>query len=155
MRRNLAHLLSLAHERADRWLVAELAAAGLKGLAPSHGDVLACLYRQGEATMHELAAFARRTKPTTTILVDKLESLGYVAREASTADARCQIVSLTPQGEALRPKFADISRRLVARAYAGFSPAEADALDAALERLLSNFTPNPTTNTMEKQSWKK
>ena len=96
MRQNLAHLLSLAHERADRWLVAELAAAGLKGLAPSHGDVLACLYQQGKATMHELAAFARRTKPTTTILVDKLESLGYVAREASESDARSVVVRLTP-----------------------------------------------------------
>ena len=48
MRRNLAHLLSLAHERADRWLVAELAAAGLKGLAPSHGDVFALLFQKGE-----------------------------------------------------------------------------------------------------------
>ena len=34
MERNLAHLLSLAHERADRWLVAEPAAAGLKDLVP-------------------------------------------------------------------------------------------------------------------------
>ena len=30
MRRNLAHLLSLAHERADRWLVAELTASALR-----------------------------------------------------------------------------------------------------------------------------
>lgn len=58
MRRNLAHLLSLAHERADRWLVAELAAAGLKGLVPSHGDVFAILFKKGEATMHEIAAAA-------------------------------------------------------------------------------------------------
>ena len=130
-------------------------AAGLAGFAPSHGDVLACLFKNGDTSMHELAAFAHRTKATTTVLVDKLEQMGFVRRAKSSGDARCQIVSLTPQGEALRPKFADISRRLVARAYAGFSPAEADALDAALERLLSNFTPNPTTNTMEKQSWKK
>ena len=143
MRRNLAHLLSLAHERADRWLVAELAAAGLKGLAPSHGDVLACLYQQGKATMHELAAFARRTKPTTTILVDKLESLGYVAREASESDARSVVVRLTPSGEALRPAFDEISRRFVHFLYAGLSREESDTL----ERLLGKVLDGQSTNT--------
>ena len=33
---------------------------------------------KGEATMHELAAFAHRTRPTTTVLVDKLEEVGLV-----------------------------------------------------------------------------
>ena len=143
MRRNLAHLLSLAHERADRWLVAELAAAGLKGLAPSHGDVFALLFQKGEATMHEIAAFARRTKPTTTILVDKLESLGYVAREASESDARSVVVRLTPSGEALRPKFEEISRRLIAKLYGGLDDAEAETL----ERLLGKVLDGQSTNT--------
>ena len=143
MRRNLAHLLSLAHERADRWLVAELAAAGLKGLAPSHGDVFALLFQKGEATMHEIAAFARRTKPTTTILVDKLEALGYVTREASGTDARCQIVHLTSTGEALRPAFDEISRRFVHFLYAGLSREESDTL----ERLLGKVLDGQSTNT--------
>ena len=145
MRQNLAHLLSLAHERADRWLVAELAAAGLKGLAPSHGDVLACLYQQGKATMHELAAFARRTKPTTTILVDKLEALGYVSREASANDARSVVVRLTPSGEALRPAFDEISRRFVHFLYAGLSRKESDTLERLLGKVLDSF-PQPSTN---------
>ena len=145
MRQNLAHLLSLAHERADRWLVAELAAAGLKGLAPSHGDVFALLFQKGEATMHEIAAFARRTKPTTTILVDKLEALGYVTREASGTDARCQIVRLTSTGEALRPKFEEISRRLIAKLYGGLDDAEAATLERLLGKVLDSF-PQPSTN---------
>ena len=145
MRRNLAHLLSLAHERADRWLVAELAAAGLKGLAPSHGDVFALLFQKGEATMHEIAAFARRTKPTTTIFVDKLEALGYVTREASGTDARCQIVRLTSTGEALRPAFDEISRRFVHFLYAGLSREESDTLERLLGKVLDSF-PKPSTN---------
>ena len=143
MRQNLAHLLSLAHERADRWLVAELAAAGLKGLAPSHGDVFALLFQKGEATMHEIAAFARRTKPTTTILVDKLEALGYVTREASANDARSVVVRLAPSGEALRPKFEEISRRLIAKLYGGLDDAEAETL----ERLLGKVLDGQSTNT--------
>ena len=143
MQRNLGHLLAVAHERADRWLAAELAAAGLKGLAPSHGDVFAILFKKGEATMHEIAAFARRTKPTTTILVDKLEALGYVARVPSATDARSVVVRLTPEGAALRPAFDAISRRFVRFLYAGLSREEAETLERLLEKSLS--APRPTS----------
>ena len=145
-------LVGRVHEAADRWLVGELKAAGMEGVVPSHGDILSLLFSRGEATMHELAAHARRTKPTTTILVDKLEAMGLVRRERSGEDARATLVRLTPKGEALRPAFASISRRLLARAYAGLSSAEADALDAALERLLANFAPEPTTKKNKEKS---
>ena len=148
MKKNLGHLLARAHGRAERWLADELAAAGLKGLSPSHGDVLARLFFGGEATMHELAAFAHRTKATTTVLVDKLEALGYVARGASATDGRSVVVRLTPAGEALRPAFDSISRRFVRFLYAGLTRGEA----AELERLLSKTleateTPNPQEKT--------
>ena len=152
MQRNLGHLLAVAHERADRWLAAELAAAGLKGLAPSHGDILALLFRKGEATMHEIAAFARRTKPTTTILVDKLESLGYVARVPSATDARSVVVRLTPEGAALRPAFDAISRRFVRFLYAGLSREEAETLERLLGKTLSGTFAQRTSNRERRQS---
>ena len=152
MQRNLGHLLAVAHERADRWLVAELAAAGLKGLAPSHGDVFAILFKKGEATMHEIAAFARRTKPTTTILVDKLEALGYVARVPSATDARSVVVRLTPTGEALRPSFDAISRRFVRFLYAGLSREEAETLERLLGKTLSGTSAQRTSNRERRQS---
>ena len=142
----------MAHECADRWLSAELAAAGLKGLAPSHGDVLALLFRKGEATMHEIAAFARRTKPTTTILVDKLEALGYVARVPSETDARSVVVRLTPTGEALRPSFDAISRRFVRFLYAGLSREEAETLERLLGKTLSGTFAQRTSNRERRQS---
>ena len=139
MRGDSIALAGRIHEAAGRWLADELAAAGLAGFAPSHGDVLACLFKNGDTSMHDLAAFAHRTKATTTVLVDKLEQMGFARRAKSSCDARCQIVSLTPPGEALRPKFATISRRLVARAYAGLSPADANTLEALLGKVLSNL----------------
>ena len=152
MQRNLGHLLAVAHERADRWLVTELAAAGLNGLAPSHGDVFAILFKKGEATMHEIAAFARRTKPTTTILVDKLESLGYVWREPSATDARSVVVRLTPAGEALRPSFDAISRRFVRFLYAGLSREEAETLERLLGKTLSGTSAKRTSNLERRRS---
>ena len=137
MQRNLGQLLSRAHERSSRWLVAELAKAGLKGLAPSHGDVFGFLYAHGEGTMHELAAFAHRTKPTMTVLVDKLAALGYVERAKSAADARSVVVRLTPAGEALRPAFRSISRRFCAFLYAGLTREESETLERLLEKSLS------------------
>ena len=87
--------------------------------------------------MHEIAAFARRTKPTTTILVDKLEALGYVARVPSATDARSVVVRLTPAGEALRPAFRSISRRFCAFLYAGLTREESETLERLLEKSLS------------------
>ena len=137
MKRNLGHLLSRAHDRAGRWMTAALAEAGLAGLSPSHGDILARLFGSGAATMRELAVFAGRTKATTTVLVDKLEALGYVRREASERDARSVLVRLTPAGEALRPAFRSISRRFCAFLYAGLSREESETLERLLEKSLS------------------
>ena len=146
MQRNAIMLVSRIHEAAAKWISDELAAAGLEGVVPSHGDVLALLFRQKEATMHELAAFARRTKPTMTVLVGKLERMGLATRTQSPLDARCQIVRLTPEGERLRPAFDSISRRLLERAYAGLSPSGARRLEAALSAMLARFdTPSEKT----------
>lgn len=152
MQRNAIMLVSRIHEAADKWIAAELAAAGLEGVVPSHGDVLALLFRQREATMHELAEFARRTKPTLTVLVGKLERMGLVRRSPSPLDARCQIVRLTPEGEKLRPAFDSISRRLAARAYAGLPPAAARRLETTLSGILSNFTRPQTTKPKPKRT---
>jgi len=147
VKRNLAQLLSLAHERSEKILAREMASEGLSALAPSHGDVLALLFRKGEATMGELAAFARRSKPTVTVLVDKLESLGFVERGRSAGDARAVPVRLAPAGEALRPAFRAVSRRLCARLSRGLDRDEAATLERLLEKSLSaEDTPVPRPN---------
>lgn len=78
MKHDAVMMIARIHEQAPKMLRGELADAGLSGVAPSHGDVLAYLFARGAATMQELAAFAHRTKPTTTVLVDKLEERGLV-----------------------------------------------------------------------------
>ena len=109
--------ISRIHAMTQKWLTDELTAAGMAGVVPSHGDVLACLFRNGPTAMHDLAAFSHRTRPTTTVLVDKLEQMGLVQRERSDDDARQTVVALTDAGEALRGKFESISRRLVRLVY--------------------------------------
>jgi len=136
---HIGKLVARIHEVSHKWLAGELAAAGLKSLAPSHGDVLACLFAHGEATMHELADFAHRTRPTMTVLVDKMEAAGLVKRSKSETDARSQVVRLTERGETLRGAFMDISSRFIALLYDGITEEEADTVERILSKILSNI----------------
>ena len=138
MKHHIGKLVARIHEASHNWFVRELAAAGLESLAPSHGDVLAYLFANGEATMHELADFAHRTRPTMTVLVDKMEAVGIVQRVASDVDSRSTVVRLTKHGESLRGAFNSISRRFVSMLYDGVSEEEADTVERILSKILSN-----------------
>ena len=131
--------ISRIHAMTQKWLTDELAAAGMAGVVPSHGDVLACLFRNGPTAMHDLAAFSHRTRPTTTVLVDKLEQMGLVRRERSDDDARSTVVVLTDAGEALRDKFESISRRLVRLVYSPLDKRESEMFEGLLGKILATL----------------
>jgi len=147
MKYNAIMLIERVNALTRSWLTSELAAAGLSGMVPSHGDVLALLFAKGEATMHELAAFAHRTKPTTTVLVDKLEEMGLVLRKKSSDDARRVVVALTDEGESLRGTFESISRRLVRRVYAPLDREEGETFERLLTKVLVNLEAKTTKQT--------
>lgn len=84
--KNLLSLISKIREYGNRFIIEELKRNGIEGLVPSHGDILVCLYEQNKMTMKDISDKIHRTRPTVTVLVDKLEKLGYVKREASKQD---------------------------------------------------------------------
>jgi len=67
--------------------------------------------------MMELADRVDRKKSTVTTLVDKLVHLGFAVKTRDNEDSRIFRVSLTPEGQALKPHLIDISRKLIARVY--------------------------------------
>ena len=73
---------------ANRFLVSELRRRGVTDIVPSHGDILNYLLRHDGATSTDIAVGSHRTKPTVTVLVDKLIAAGYVERRRSTTDRR-------------------------------------------------------------------
>lgn len=93
----------------NAYIVRSLEKAGLKGIVPSHGDVMNLLFRKGICNMTELAREVRRTKSTMTVLVDKLEREGYVAKRPDPDDSRGVLVELTAKGRDLEPVFQQIS----------------------------------------------
>ncbi|MGN0845470.1 MAG: MarR family winged helix-turn-helix transcriptional regulator [Kiritimatiellia bacterium] len=146
MKHDAIMLMSQIYAITHQWLTDELASAGMPGIVPSHGDILACLFKNGPTAMHELAAFSRRTRPTTTVLVDKLEQMGLIRRERSEDDARSFVVTLTEAGESLRGKFESISRRLVHLVYSPLDKDDAETFEALLGKILANLQQKEKTN---------
>lgn len=136
---NLVALVSRLSETASRFIVKELESHGIDGIVPSHGDILAMLFAQERCTMQEIAAKIHRTKPTVTVLVNKLAELGYVQKEKSDTDSRVTYITLTDKGRELKPHFEAISAKLNAIVYKDMDDEEAEALETIIGKIRANF----------------
>lgn len=132
-------LIARIRERVDSILVAELKRRGVENLVPSHGAILAQLYRFGPLSMGRLAQLIRRKKNTVTTLVRKLEAAGYVVCDKDPTDSRVTLVAPTAQAAAFEPDFTAISRLILDRIWGTMPEAERHALMAGLARLDANL----------------
>lgn len=132
--------ISKIHEKGNRFVIEQLNKNGIKELVPSHGDILAVLYKDGKSTMKEIADKIHRTKPNVTVLVNKLERLGYVKREDSKTDSRYTYIVLTQKGKKFEPVFKDISKKLNKKLYKNFSDNEYEKLETCLKKALNNLS---------------
>ena len=128
-------LISKIHEKGNRFIINELKNSGAEGLVPSHGDILVCLYKNSKMTMKDIANCIHRTKPTVTVLVDKLEKLGYLKREVSDKDSRFTNIVLTQKGEDFQTTFEKISKDLNEMLYKNLSNKEVEILEELLRKV--------------------
>ncbi len=89
-------------------------------------SVLAFLYRRGESTPSQVAAFEHVSAPVMSRMLDRLEQSGWVQRRQHPEDGRQVLASLTDQGRAqveqcrrerdqwLRERLADADERELA-----------------------------------------
>jgi DNA-binding MarR family transcriptional regulator len=136
---NVIALVSRIAEKSHRLIVRKLEEHGIDGIVPSHGDILVHLLSGEKFTMKDLAEKIHRTKPTVTVLIDKLVNLGYVVKEKSNGDSRVTFIKLTKKGFDLRPSFIEISESVNAVVYQGLSDKDAEDLEAALEIINQNI----------------
>ncbi len=127
---------SRLREKGNAYLLAELKKAGLQSLSPSHGDMLAYLFKYKVCTMSDLAKFVRRSKSTLTVLADKLEKSGYIKRWPNPEDSRSTLVGLTEKGLALQPIFETISQGLTNLVAEKLTNAEAETLEKLLGKCI-------------------
>lgn len=78
-----------------------IAAAGYDDLTPAMARVAARLSDDG-LRVTDLAAQARITKQSASVLVDQLERASYVVRVPDPGDARARLVLIAPRGRAVQ-----------------------------------------------------
>lgn len=101
--------------------------------------VLAALRERDGRRMGDLSETTSIEVSTLTRLVDTMEAKGLVARRRAADDARAIVLHVTPAGRRLTQRIVPIAERYEQVALAGFSPAEAERLKAALRRLYVNM----------------
>lgn len=121
---------SRAVTAAYRPILAEL------GLTYPQYLALTVLWEHGPAPIRHLATALRLDHATLTPLLRRLESAGLVTRRRSADDERSVVVSLTPDGDALRGHADRISCQVAE--IMGLEPGEARQLQATLRRLTAN-----------------
>lgn len=97
---DLPRLLLESHRVLSAELVALLDERGYPDVRPGHAAVFLHIDRRSGTRSTELARRARMTKQGMMLLVDDLESRGYVRRVADPEDARAKVVRLTARGRA-------------------------------------------------------
>lgn len=123
----LVFLLNSAQRRLQLWIAAQQAqVSGEEGMAPTaaQGGVLFVLGREDGATMGQLAQALDLAPSAVSGLVQRMEALGWVARQPCEQDARTQRVWLQPAGRAWLQPLRQATRRINARLAAGFSEEE-------------------------------
>ena len=136
------HVIALTarvRDRAYEFIIRELNEKAVTGLAPSHGGIMSALFDRDRASMKELSGKIGRDKSTVTALVSKLVRAGYAVKEKDGMDHRLTYLRLTAEGRALERDFNDISEKLIATAFRGFSRRERESMVKALGKMLSNF----------------
>jgi DNA-binding MarR family transcriptional regulator len=133
------YLRARIREKANRLITEELDRHNLKGIAPSHGDIMLGLFKNTELSMKELAEYIDRDKSTVTYLVNKLIQLGYVEKKPGIRDRRKSLISLTRKGRELRDDIIGISEKLLTRVFRSLSNEERYVLNELLARINENW----------------
>ena len=136
---NTFSLIAKLNNHMQNFLQAELKAAGMEGVAPSHGKIIMCLFGTEGLTMKELSSKINKTPQTVTTLVGKLEQKGYVTTQPSKEDGRVTMVALTEKGAACKPAFMEISGTLYQKQYGTMSQEDIHQLRTLLAYMILQF----------------
>ena len=131
-------LLRLVYQHYAQSIDAALRDAGFDDIRPGAANVFPFVPQEG-ITVSRLAELARVRKQSMAQAVDQLERTGYVERRPNPRDHRSRLVFLTGRGASVPPVTHAAAARVEERWAQLTSPAEFEALRAALARLLTEL----------------
>lgn len=122
------------------WLEERLAETGLGAyLKPGMGPVLFCLFETSDVTNVELVERTGLVPSTVSRTVRAMRESGLVSVVADPSDARAMRVRLTVLGRSLEPRCRELLRESSEILHRGLTPAEVEAVQAGLKKMLENF----------------
>lgn len=136
---NSIFLIGRIRENVNNFIVNELEELGIKGVVPTHGDILVALFKQEEMTMTEIANKIHRDRSTVTTLANKLTKLGYIKSKKNPEDSRSSIIYLTTKGKELEEGFEEISNKIFQKEYKGINESEKEVFYRVLNKIHENF----------------
>ncbi len=132
----LTRLLIEFYEKFSSW---EHGVVKESGLSLPQMHTLEILGADGDLRMTELAAKMGITTGSLTVLVDRLERGGFVARKPHETDRRSIRVGLTPEGGRLFAEHHKLHAQLTQEILCALSPEEAGLFAAMLARITACF----------------
>ena len=135
---DLGRLLLQAHRALTSELREGMTERGYPDVRPGHAAVFMHIDRRSGTRLTDLARRARMTKQGMMLIVDDLESRGYVRRVPDEEDGRAKVVRLTARG---RRSVAEARRAIAAvegRARRELGDRRYEALRSALNSLVGD-----------------
>lgn len=139
MEKNLISLVAKTTELSHRLIISKLEENGIKSIVPSHGSILHLLYSKNRVTMKEISEFIHKTKPTVTVLVDKLINLDYICKEKCGNDSRITYITLTSKGKSFEPIFKQVSDELNQIIYQNLTIEESHEIEVILSKVINSL----------------
>ena len=136
---NFLYIITNLRQRLFKFLDSELAKENIKGIAPSYGDILFVLDKEGRITMQEVAKHTIKDKSTISSVINKLVSGGFILKERDALDGRYTNLTLTPKAKKLRPVLLGISRKMNDTLFKGLSEEEKTMLFKLIGKVYKNL----------------
>ena len=130
----IGFVVSQAGYRLSQALLQAIESLG-SDLRPREFAVLNRLHQHGGLTQIQLAELTYKDKPAITRMLDRLIERGLVRKIASPADRRAMVVSLTPEGEAMRDAIAPLIVGFLEEACEGIDPDDLAVTVRTLKRI--------------------
>ncbi|HZD17047.1 MAG TPA: MarR family winged helix-turn-helix transcriptional regulator [Actinomycetota bacterium] len=135
---DLSRLLLEASRALGAEMVADLDERGIPDARPGHAAVFLHIDRRSGTRLTDLARRARMSKQGMMLLVDELETRGYVRRVPDPTDARAKVVRLTARGRRYAAEARRVAAGVEARARRELGERRYESLRSALDELIGD-----------------
>lgn len=116
-----------------------LTEAGIDEFNGAQGRILFILWQEDDLSIAALSKKTGLAKNTLTTMLDRMETAGHIMRRPDANDRRQIRIGLTDKARGLKAQYEEVSDRMTALFYEGFSDDEILVFEGTLKRILNNL----------------